>query len=68
MEAEAKLDREIHGRTLAVRNVSMAYGDPRSSTYVEALRDVSLDVGDGEFLTIIGPSGCGKSSLLNVIA
>ena len=35
---------------------------------VRALRSVSLDVRDGEFLVIIGPSGCGKSSLLRVIA
>ena len=35
---------------------------------VRALKGVSLDVRDGEFLVIIGPSGCGKSSLLRVIA
>ena len=35
---------------------------------VRALKSVSLDVRDGEFLVIIGPSGCGKSSLLRVIA
>ena len=35
---------------------------------VHALRGLSLDIRDGEFLVIIGPSGCGKSSLLRVIA
>ena len=33
-----------------------------------ALRSVSLDVGAGEFLTLLGPSGCGKSTLLRVVA
>jgi NitT/TauT family transport system ATP-binding protein len=33
-----------------------------------AVRDVSLDVHDGEFLSIVGPSGCGKTTLLNIMA
>jgi ABC-type sugar transport system ATPase subunit len=35
---------------------------------VQALRDVSLDVADGEFAVFVGPSGCGKSTLLRSIA
>lgn len=35
---------------------------------VEAVRDMSLGVGSGEFVALIGPSGCGKSTILNAIA
>ena len=34
---------------------------------IEAIKDISLDVYEGEFLVIVGPSGCGKSTLLNII-
>jgi multiple sugar transport system ATP-binding protein len=34
----------------------------------QVLRDVSMEVRDGEFLAILGPSGCGKSTLLRIIA
>src|SRR6058998_1067225 len=35
---------------------------------VEVVRDVTLDVPSGDFVTIVGPSGCGKSTMLNAIA
>jgi ABC-type nitrate/sulfonate/bicarbonate transport system ATPase subunit len=35
---------------------------------VQALQDLSLEIRDNEFLTILGPSGCGKTTLLRVIA
>jgi multiple sugar transport system ATP-binding protein len=34
----------------------------------EAVKDVNLDVGDGEFIILVGPSGCGKSTALRMIA
>jgi multiple sugar transport system ATP-binding protein len=32
------------------------------------LRDISIDIADGEFISLVGPSGCGKSTLLRIIA
>lgn len=47
---------------LEVKHVQKYYGD------VHALKDFSLDVYEGEFLTLLGPSGCGKTTLLRAIA
>jgi len=47
---------------LDIRNISHAYGEAR------VLKDVSLQVRGGEFLSLVGPSGCGKSTLLRIIA
>jgi ABC-type nitrate/sulfonate/bicarbonate transport system ATPase subunit len=42
---------------------------PRGGTgHLEVLRNVSLHVGDREFVTLLGPSGCGKSTLCNIVA
>jgi len=35
---------------------------------IEALKNISFDVNEGEYVSIIGPSGCGKSTLLSIIA
>jgi NitT/TauT family transport system ATP-binding protein len=51
---------------LSVQNVSKSFRSGRRS--VHALDNVSLEVGEGEFVCLVGPSGCGKSTLLNIIA
>jgi NitT/TauT family transport system ATP-binding protein len=52
---------------LRVEHVSKVFAGQRGSS-VEAVRDVSLDINEGEFVGIVGPSGCGKTTLLNIIA
>lgn len=51
---------------LSIENLDVTFS--RGPIRSEVLRDVSLRVGQGEFIAIIGHSGCGKSTLLNVIA
>ena len=34
----------------------------------EAIRDLDLDVADGEFMVLVGPSGCGKTTALRMVA
>jgi NitT/TauT family transport system ATP-binding protein len=50
-----------------LEGVSMVFGAEGSGREVEALRDIDLAVGRGEFVSLIGPSGCGKSTLLRII-
>jgi NitT/TauT family transport system ATP-binding protein len=40
----------------------------REGSTIEALGGIDLEIGGGEFLTVVGPSGCGKSTLLRVVA
>ena len=47
---------------LDVKNLDVSYGDAR------ALWDVSLNVGEGEIVSIVGSNGAGKSTLVNTIA
>jgi multiple sugar transport system ATP-binding protein len=48
--------------TIEMKNIVKQYGDG-----FPAVNDVSIDVGDGEFMILVGPSGCGKSTLLRMI-
>jgi len=50
---------------LEIKNVSKIYGE--GITRVVALKNVSLQVNEGDFTAIMGPSGSGKSTLLNII-
>ncbi|MGO4852361.1 ABC transporter ATP-binding protein [Phaeovulum sp. W22_SRMD_FR3] len=48
--------------SVSIQNIKLDFGN------VSVLKDLNLDIGQGEFLVLLGSSGCGKSTLLNCIA
>ena len=48
--------------TVTFENVNKVYGD------FHAVKDLNLEIGDGEFMVLVGPSGCGKTTSLRMIA
>jgi NitT/TauT family transport system ATP-binding protein len=54
-----------NNKKIEIKNIGLTYES--SGTSFQALKDVSLDINDGEFISIIGSSGCGKSTLLSIL-
>jgi NitT/TauT family transport system ATP-binding protein len=46
---------------ISIKNLTVRFGE------VLAVDDASLEIGDGEFISIVGPSGCGKTTILNLL-
>lgn len=53
-------------KAVTLQNIFLNYHSDNGET--QALKDLSFDVAEGEFISIVGPSGCGKSTLLSIIA
>ena len=52
----------MHAAQVRLEKIGKRYGD------LWAARDIDLEIGRGEFFTLLGPSGCGKTTLLRIIA
>ena len=48
---------------IALEGVTKVFGHE-----VVAVNDVSIEIGDGEFMVLVGPSGCGKSTILRLLS
>src|SRR6185369_1660527 len=48
--------------TLQLNKIDKRFGE------TQVLRDINVDVAEGEFVALVGPSGCGKSTLLRIIS
>src|SRR5436190_22087664 len=51
---------------ISIDGLSKSFETARGTSHL-ALSDISLDVAEGEFVSILGPSGCGKSTLLYIV-
>lgn len=67
MQAAAVATKPAPVRSLVqMRNVGVTYASARG--HVVALDNISFDLGEAEFVSVLGPSGCGKSTLLKCVA
>ncbi|MFN9955786.1 MAG: ATP-binding cassette domain-containing protein, partial [bacterium] len=56
--------------SVKIQNISLKYlANPNGKAHIDyILKDLNLEIQQGEFTCLLGPSGCGKSSLLGVVA
>lgn len=60
--SEALTEKILTKIVTSVRNISKKYGE------IYALKELSLDIDEGDFISVMGPSGSGKTTLLNIIS
>jgi NitT/TauT family transport system ATP-binding protein len=66
LAAAAEETKRSGGTAVGVRAVGKTYRTKRAE--VKALEDLTFNVRENEFVTVVGPSGCGKSTILKIVA
>ena len=61
------MSEKVNAPEISVKNVSMVFSDSKGNP-VQALKNVSIDIQKGEFISLLGLSGCGKSTLLRIVS
>ena len=51
---------------LSLENITVTFTGKSGGAGYTAVKDTTLDIADGEFVSVVGPTGCGKSTLLNI--
>lgn len=54
--------------SVTLRNLNKVFTDPQTKKEVHAVKDLDLEIRDGEFMVLVGPSGCGKTTTMRMIA
>jgi NitT/TauT family transport system ATP-binding protein len=65
--ADASTSRAQRGVEITIRRVSKTFGQDTDRPFL-ALKEVSVEIAAGEFVSVVGPSGCGKSTLMLMVA
>ena len=63
---ESNTGTRVIGEALRASGIAKSFGHSKAS--LEVLKQIDLEVSQGEFICLLGPSGCGKSTLLNIMA
>lgn len=63
----SKAERHRAQPKISLQNIDLRFSKPGGQS-TDVLKDVSLDVEPGQFVSIVGPSGCGKSTLLRILS
>ena len=61
---QAELQKEAALAEIRIEDLCVSFPDKNGGAQITALKNINLDIRQGEFISLLGPSGCGKTTLL----